>query len=695
MSVIDITIAYNKTDLQSMTSAMQSLFEAVSQHVEKTKSQVEDLTKDVTKLNALLATASKKHEIVIDTHQVKTAGKELDAFEARLKRLQKMSINLSFGKKGAGSGIKTGGSKAGNAAAGAEAAEMMEGMEGGPLVAAASMALDKVKEVAGESIDAAMKRSLLSKKMEVMAGSPSKGRELMTQLRDLRKYSMVGEGVYENAQTMLNTGMNEHSVVKKIREIGDVGVGDPERMKTLTDARAKTFEAGKLTGEDLSQYQEASFNPLTVMADHWQDFGFKAKQTIESLKEMMEAGKISSGMVDKAFEVATGSGGKFHNMMDEVAQTSGGKMAQLKSNWEEMQVDIGDALMPVAELATDAASSLLHYLDISKTVPETLTNEKFEINSLVNSITQLNQGNSQRALMIDTLKSKYPDLFGNIDKEKSKNEDLLATLQKVNGQYDRRIDQAENKLVGDTAAKDARELRDRALRAQTQADYDKQHPHPVNIFNPDRFKFLSFADHLGIEASSGLRFETATPEGLTEYSKWAFGEADRMDAVKKQSDDKISASDHNSMITDARSLLGDKIRQKQLWGKNVTKKRAALSDEVTRWNGLAKDSGWRYQGALLTYDYSKLGHLLQPESGGDSDAEGNATGRKSKTGAMGSVAESVGASISGGGKKEVNINFKNFVERLDIHGGTVKDGLNDMEGQLKGMLYRILAGVPS
>ena len=62
---------------------------------------------------------------------------------------------------------------------------------------------------------------------------------------------------------------------------------------------------------------------------------------------------------------------------------------------------------------------------------------------------------------------------------------------------------------------------------------------------------------------------------------------------------------------------------------------------------------------------------------------------------MDQLGSDAGISIAGGGRREININFKNFVEHLEIKSDTVKEGLKEMEGELKNILYRILAGIPA
>ena len=162
-------------------------------------------------------------------------------------------------------------------------------------------------------------------------------------------------------------------------------MGDTQRMESLTLAFSQVRAGGKLMGQDLLQFINAGFNPLQVMSQHWKEFGLKQKLSVGQLKKLMEDGKISADAVTKAFDIATSKGGQFHNMMAQIGETSAGHLMKLKGNWAAFQIDLGNALMPIADSFLDAGNDLLHFLDISKTVPETLQTEKNSIDFLVES----------------------------------------------------------------------------------------------------------------------------------------------------------------------------------------------------------------------------------------------------------------------------------------------------------------------
>lgn len=314
------------------------------------------------------------------------------------------------------------------------------GMLGGalkPLLAAAS--IGAVMSFATTSVKAAMDFGATSKSYEVLAGNATKGRALANNLNKLQQDTILGPEVFKAGQTLMSFGMSVDKVMPVMKQLGDVSMGNSQRFEALTLAFAQTQSAGKLMGQDLLQYVNAGFNPLQTMSEKWKEFGFKSQMSVGQLRKAMEKGSITSAMVAKSFEIATNKGGKFADMMDTIATTSFGKMKILEGQYENFKIQIGNALMPLAEGLMGFGTKALDWLNISTSGSQTLLGEKAEINSLVQTITQLNEQNSLRGRLVNNLVAKYPDYFSGIDKETALNSQLLLKLNEINDAYDRRI----------------------------------------------------------------------------------------------------------------------------------------------------------------------------------------------------------------------------------------------------------------
>lgn len=177
---------------------------------------------------------------------------------------------------------------------------------------------------AGWAISQAADIEKLAISFEVMLGSASAAKKM---LGDIQKFAAETPfemmGLKQNVQMMLNFGVAQKDVMKYLKMLGDVSGGDQNRLSGLTYAFSQVQAAGKLMGQDLMQMINHGFNPLQEMAR-------TTGKSLNTLRDEMSRGKITSAMVAEAFRTASSEGGKFNGMMQKQSQTFGGLMSTLK-----------------------------------------------------------------------------------------------------------------------------------------------------------------------------------------------------------------------------------------------------------------------------------------------------------------------------------------------------------------------------
>lgn len=186
-----------------------------------------------------------------------------------------------------------------------------------------------------------------------LLGSKEKGAAMY---KDLNKFGnetvFQNQDVYRNANTLLAFGIAGEKIMPTMRMLGDVSMGNKDRMDALSLAYAQTQTAGKLMGQDLLQYVNAGFNPLNEIS---KITGIK----LEELRKKMEAGAISSEMVTAAFQHATSAGGMFHNALKNSADTVTGKWGIFMGSVQTKLIALGDLLKPLVKTVLDFGSALL------------------------------------------------------------------------------------------------------------------------------------------------------------------------------------------------------------------------------------------------------------------------------------------------------------------------------------------------
>jgi len=217
-----------------------------------------------------------------------------------------------------------------------------------------------IMALGGSALSNGLEAQARSKSFEVMAGKEAGGK-LNNNLTKYAQDSIYGNEVFQNAQTMMGFGIDAKDVMPSMKMIGDIAMGDANKMSSLTLAFSQVKAAGKLTGQDLLQFVNAGFNPLQVMAE-------KTGASIGDLRKAVSDGAVSFEMVEAAFKTATGAGGKFHNMTEEIAKTDFGKMKAFEGQLEGLSVKVGGMLAPaLGNLISNYLVPLVNWLSAAAT----------------------------------------------------------------------------------------------------------------------------------------------------------------------------------------------------------------------------------------------------------------------------------------------------------------------------------------
>lgn len=508
------------------------------------------------------------------------------------------------------------------------------------------------------SVNAAMDFGAQQKSYEVLTGSKGRGKELAGELRELKQNTIMGAAVYKNAQTMLGFGISDKEVIKDLKMLGDISMGDADKLGSLTLAFSQTRAAGRLMGQDLLQYINAGFNPLY-------DISQMTGKSMGVLRKEMEAGAISADMVTKAFEHATGKGGKFNNMMNEIAETPFGKKQMLKGQFAAFKIDLGEALMPMAEGVMNLGSKVLDWINPHKKLSQTLIAEKAETDSLIKSITNLNEGNDQRKAMLNYLVSKYPDLLGNIDKEKITNGELLSKLNEINTAYQKRIDIAASGELVEALRKQIKEADAIFMESSVYGQ----------LMKDGGFKNLEKVDPMA--AYFGKTFF-----GEKGYTKILNDAAAKQKGIGDDARNQLVKQERHTEVLKGVKTAEDLFNKIQGGDKSIPKQ---LAEEVRR---IMPDvqlfrQSYGTMNNFRDYDFSKLsasdikaGAGLTPGGGGGGKGGG------------GSVANG----ITGGGPRVININGVNMklADTMNVTASDGKDFLNQVEPKLEEFFLRVL-----
>ena len=178
-------------------------------------------------------------------------------------------------------------------------------------------------------------------KLQTLTGSKEIGESLYKGLTTFATDTVFGSEVYDMGVQMLANGIQDTDVMPLMNMLGDISMGDSDKLGQLSLAFAQISGKGKLAGQELLQMINAGFNPLQVISE-------KTGESMASLQEKMGKGTISVQQVRWAMEQATGPGGKFNNMLQDVANTPYGQLENLKGQFDQLVISLGETFLPVA-----------------------------------------------------------------------------------------------------------------------------------------------------------------------------------------------------------------------------------------------------------------------------------------------------------------------------------------------------------
>lgn len=173
---------------------------------------------------------------------------------------------------------------------------------------------------------------------KTLLGNEAKANKLLGELREYAvKTPLQLNDLAKSAQTLLAFDIEAEKIMPTLKAIGDISMGDAQKLQSLTLAFAQISSNGKLMGQDLLQLINAGFNPLTVIAE-------KTGKSIAELKDEMSKGAITAEMVSDAFMDATSEGGKFYGMLEKQSQSLGGAFSNLQGAVSDMMNSVGESM---------------------------------------------------------------------------------------------------------------------------------------------------------------------------------------------------------------------------------------------------------------------------------------------------------------------------------------------------------------
>lgn len=200
-------------------------------------------------------------------------------------------------------------------------------------VAAGNMIADFAKKAASElgkvvqsgvDYNASMESYLTN--FKVMLGNEELAAAKLSELRKMAASTPFAlSDLTEGTQTLLQFGIAADDTTDVLKQLGDISLGNADKLQTLVRAYGKMSSAKKVTLENVNMMIDAGFNPLNQICD-------ATGESMSDLYKRISDGRVSFEELQYAVQAATSEGGQFYNGMLEASQTFSGRMSTLKDN---------------------------------------------------------------------------------------------------------------------------------------------------------------------------------------------------------------------------------------------------------------------------------------------------------------------------------------------------------------------------
>lgn len=233
-------------------------------------------------------------------------------------------------------------------------------------VAAGNMIADFAKKAASElgkvvqsgvDYNASMESYLTN--FKVMLGNEELAAAKLSELRKMAASTPFAlSDLTEGTQTLLQFGVAADDTTGVLQQLGDISLGNADKLQTLVRADGKMSSAQKVTLENVNMMIDAGFNPLNQICD-------ATGESMSDLYKRISDGRVSFEELQYAVQAATSEGGQFYNGMLEASQTFSGRMSTLQDNVAALTGELtsglfaalGDLVVKLNEVVTSFLDS--------------------------------------------------------------------------------------------------------------------------------------------------------------------------------------------------------------------------------------------------------------------------------------------------------------------------------------------------
>ena len=284
---------------------------------------------------------------------------------------------------------------------------------------------------AGVKYNATME-SYLANLTTLLGGNEQEAQKLLDTLKEMANTTPYeATDLVKATQKMMAFGISAEDSLKYLNMLGDVAMGDANKMDSLTLAFSQISASGKASMEDINQMIDQGFNPLTIVAQ-------KTGESMADLRDRVSDGGVSFEEIAGAFQTATSEGGIFYQSMDKASETTNGKISTLKDGFNTALGSMTESLLPFVTEAVEGLTKVANWFanldENGKRTVLTIAGIALAIgpvSSAIGGLVKIGDGISKLGKNITKLKNGFSTFTGIVSKGATGLKSFATTVGKA------------------------------------------------------------------------------------------------------------------------------------------------------------------------------------------------------------------------------------------------------------------------
>jgi len=327
---------YMSSAFMKMAQSAQRSFSKINKNYADFKNNNQKTGKSINDLRVRLEKFRQKRDASFSVREIRRFNGYIRKTERQLRKLENLPP-LSFRQRLSMLSGKMGG---------------MIGIAGG--IGAALAAWSGIKGVI--NLGAEMEQTRVS--FTTMLGSAEKADVVLGKLNKFaNKTPYSNAEVIKSGRSLLSFGITAEKLEPTLKSIGDVASGLKIPFNELSQIYGKIKVQNTVYSEDLNQLAGRGIPIFDELA---KVMGVQSSE----VKKLASQGKITFPYIEQAFQNMTGKGAQFYNLMDAQSKTFSGRLSTLKGKLQTIAIKIGERLLPVAGKLVDWGLKFVNLLQV-------------------------------------------------------------------------------------------------------------------------------------------------------------------------------------------------------------------------------------------------------------------------------------------------------------------------------------------